>query len=854
MKARTTLALSIGLLVAAACSAGGGPAPSAAEPAARELAALRAAFPGAALAPREVARRRVDVALPARADGATILTDRRSGLALGVRLTSAAPAPRVDVEGVSTFPGAGIVQIASGAGVEDWVHLPARPAAEVIVYELDVRSVAGLRLVGGSLEALDPGGAPRLRMEPPYALDAAGRRVAAAVAVRGCAFDASPAPPWDRPVTAPGAETCTLHVSWSGAKYPVLVDPSWVSAGFGAARDEHTAVKLANGRILTAYGTSCGGGCFPSNNSQVYDPTTQTFANGGSLLDRGTNRPGVLLASGKVLIVGGGAQIYDPALSSFTATAGAMVSARSTPAVVRLPSGKVLVACGAGASAELYDPATDSFTATPPMTASRGACAAALLPTGKVLVAGGGNASAEIYDPAAGANGSFTATGAMATSRDGLAAIALPSGKVVAFGGGQKTIEQWDPAAGKWSAAGSLVDSRTNAEVVLAPSGNVDVVGGFIGTSATALVERWSAATSDVITAPVLQNNRGFHRATVLDSGAVVVTGGRNRNDGFGNSYGEVELLTVASAGAGCAVDDDCGSGICDRGVCCAASCAGPCKQCVATTGACQAVKNADDPDTCAGASTCDGAGACKKKDGQACAAGGECASGFCTDGVCCNVACDGVCEACDGLVKGRCEVVAGRAHGNRPCKSDGTNCGGACDGVRRDVCTYPTAQTGCGTTCKDAVRTAGACDGKGACVLQPPRPCPGNYSCADTSSCKTSCATDADCGRLFGCSNGKCIPAAKCDGDHVILAPDGTTQTDCAPYRCDEQGNRCKDRCADVNDCAAPYFCGASGQCVAAPESPSACAASPGRAAPAGVAVVFFAAALALCARRRRV
>ncbi|MBL8610065.1 MAG: hypothetical protein JNL38_22200, partial [Myxococcales bacterium] len=151
MKARTTLALSIGLLVAAACSAGGGPAPSAAEPAARELAALRAAFPGAALAPREVARRRVDVALPARADGATILTDRRSGLALGVRLTSAAPAPRVDVEGVSTFPGAGIVQIASGAGVEDWVHLPARPAAEVIVYELDVRSVAGLRLVGGSL-------------------------------------------------------------------------------------------------------------------------------------------------------------------------------------------------------------------------------------------------------------------------------------------------------------------------------------------------------------------------------------------------------------------------------------------------------------------------------------------------------------------------------------------------------------------------------------------------------------------------------------------------------------------------------------------------------------------------------
>ena len=36
------------------------------------------------------------------------------------------------------------------------------------------------------------------------------------------------------------------------------------------------------------------------------------------------------------------------------------------------------------------------------------------------------------------------------------------------------------------------------------------------------------------------------------------------------------------------------------------------------------------------------------KMNGAACAANGECALGFCTDGVCCESACDGVCEKCN--------------------------------------------------------------------------------------------------------------------------------------------------------------------------------------------------------------
>jgi hypothetical protein len=50
---------------------------------------------------------------------------------------------------------------------------------------------------------------------------------------------------------------------------------------------------------------------------------------------------------------------------------------------------------------------------------------------------------------------------------------------------------------------------------------------------------------------------------------------------------------------------------------------------------------------TCADGS-CDAAGACVKSLGAACNANSDCPSGFCVDGVCCNTACRGECQACD--------------------------------------------------------------------------------------------------------------------------------------------------------------------------------------------------------------
>ena len=55
----------------------------------------------------------------------------------------------------------------------------------------------------------------------------------------------------------------------------------------------------------------------------------------------------------------------------------------------------------------------------------------------------------------------------------------------------------------------------------------------------------------------------------------------------------------------------------------------------------------------CGTGDTCDGKGACVAPNGDTCAAGGECASGFCPDGFCCATACDGACQACSTLKKG---------------------------------------------------------------------------------------------------------------------------------------------------------------------------------------------------------
>ncbi|MEO8438372.1 MAG: protein kinase, partial [Chloroflexota bacterium] len=166
-------------------------------------------------------------------------------------------------------------------------------------------------------------------------------------------------------------------------------------------------------------------------------PERGTWLRTGSLNDARWGHGATLLASGKVLVVGGNAsknsssalassELFDPASGRWTATA-SMSKPRAYLSVTLLGDRTVLVAGGAFdnaplALAELYDPVSGSWSSVNQMNVPRLHHTATLLDDGRVLVVGGGTsatnkastASAEIYDPV---SRKWTRTASMATAR-----------------------------------------------------------------------------------------------------------------------------------------------------------------------------------------------------------------------------------------------------------------------------------------------------------------------------------------------------------------------------------------------------------------------------------------------------
>ncbi len=181
-----------------------------------------------------------------------------------------------------------------------------------------------------------------------------------------------------------------------------------------------------------------GGNSGAIGTAELYDPTTNLWSSGGSLATARYSHTATLLASGKVLVVGG------------ETTTGSVFN-----------------------SAELYDPTTNTWSAAGSLAVARYAHTASLLGSGKVLVAGGFSLSAalnsaELYDPA---TNTWSSGGSLVGARGNHTATLLANGKVLAaagYGGGQigqsplNTAELYDPTANTWSATGSLAAARGN--------------------------------------------------------------------------------------------------------------------------------------------------------------------------------------------------------------------------------------------------------------------------------------------------------------------------------------------------------------------------------------------------------
>jgi hypothetical protein len=223
-----------------------------------------------------------------------------------------------------------------------------------------------------------------------------------------------------------------------------------------------------------------------------------------------------------------------------------------------------------------------------------------------------------------------------------------------------------------------------------------------------------------------------------------------------------------------------CQSGNCVDGVCCSTACDKKCEACVvgltgAPTGTCAPVLlGKQDGNACTALGGCGVNNLCTCEDGvknqtevgvdcggpcltacgagTACANDFDCASGACSNGVCCNTSCNGQCDRCDvpgsigtcvqlaALSQGNCPVAqacdAGgvcRKIGGEACSTkgqcvsgfcaDGFCCDDACDGVCRS-CSAAVKQQGGDGVCgfiklgsDPDNECAMSCDGQGSCI-----------------------------------------------------------------------------------------------------------------------------------------
>ena len=214
-------------------------------------------------------------------------------------------------------------------------------------------------------------------------------------------------------------------------------------------------------------------------------------------------------------------------------------------------------------------------------------------------------------------------------------------------------------------------------------------------------------------------------------------------------------------AGAcGTASSDSCGPYMCDAGGrACRSDCA----------------TSAD----CFGGAVCTNGSCGPKPPGATCATAADCASGFCVEGVCCATACGGTCRSCAVAgSEGRCIDVPDGTDPLDHCADQGAaSCGtdGACDGS--GACRKYASGTVCGApSCGDGTSMpARTCNGGGTCLMVVPASC-GAYACGSSGdTCRTTCATAADCASGNVCTMGSCLPPSDPDAGAGGAAGGGT-------------------------------------------------------------------------------
>lgn len=163
-------------------------------------------------------------------------------------------------------------------------------------------------------------------------------------------------------------------------------------------RSAHAMAPMQGGRVLVSGGSNRFDAVLPS--TEIYMARTGRFVAGPQMTINRYKHAAVPLRDGSILVIGGSnssdflgryasAERYDPRAKRFRRV-GSMAEPRFKlpDAVVRLPSGRVVVAGGA-ARVEIFDPRSRRFRTTGRVGTSLSFATATVLADGRVLLAGG---------------------------------------------------------------------------------------------------------------------------------------------------------------------------------------------------------------------------------------------------------------------------------------------------------------------------------------------------------------------------------------------------------------------------------------------------------------------------------
>lgn len=317
--------------------------------------------------------------------------------------------------------------------------------------------------------------------------------------------------------------------------------------------------------------------------------------------------------------------------------------------------------------------------------------------------------------------------------------------------------------------------------------------------------------------------------------------------------------------GQPCSAGSECSSGACIDNTCCGDTSCGSvaCRSCANATGTCTTVvANADDG-PCTGANTCNAAGVCKKKSGQGCSAGTECASANCVDDTCCTTTCTTPCRSCANAA-GTCTTLVSNQEDGTACnginscdasgnckKKTGQGCSAGTECVTGNCVDSYCCDTACSGGC-DACSAAAGASQNGTCTVLSAGAAGqcSPYKCGGTAVCPTTCSSDGNCAAGYYCSGNACLPkkalgascsntnectstycadgvccnttcTGKCMACDAANKQSGTSSGTCdAAKQGTNPGNQCilsSDPCGDQASCS-----GTPGECAKAPNGKS--------------------------------